>query len=236
MKRLIFLFLFLAAILQAQSLTIACAKGYKKPLTELIREFEKQQGITVEPFYGNMGQVFSQARLSGKVSLIIGDRDFLEKSGLETDGYFDIGQGKLVLAYPKSGSLTALSDLTKPAIKRIALPDPQKAIFGKAANASLDAVGMREKLHPKLLVVATVPQVSAYLVTGEIDAGFINLTDALAIRQKIGGYFEVDAALYKPIVIVAARLKNAPQNEEAKAFAAFIRTQKAQAVLKQYGL
>lgn len=222
--------------IQADTLTIACAKGYKKPMGALIKNFEAKKGIHIEPFYGNMRQVISQSRLSGKVSIIIGDVAFLKKSNLDLAEFFDIGRGKLVLAYPKSRKLAAISDILDPSFKRIAMPNPKKAIYGKAAAAYLKSTGMTKKVENRVLTVATVPQVSAYLITGEIDAGFINLTDALGIKEKIGGYIEADTSFYPPIIIVGAVLKDAPDTALAKVFTDFINSPESRELLKGYGL
>ena len=45
----------------------------------------------------------------------------------------------------------------------------------------LHNTGLWTPLQKKLLIVGTVPQVSTYLLSGEVDVGFINLTEAMAL-------------------------------------------------------
>lgn len=81
MKTRLFLFLlFFSSILHAETRVMAAGAGYKRPVAELVRSYEKASGHKVEAFYGNMARVLAQARQSGKVSLILGDLDFLQKS------------------------------------------------------------------------------------------------------------------------------------------------------------
>ena len=236
MKRLLALCLFAALSLQADPLAVAAAKGYKKPMMTLFKRFEAAQGITVTPVFGNMRQVIAQTRLSGKVSIVVGDRDFLERSQLDVASFVALGNGRLVLAYPKGRPLKSIGAIADEKVAKIALPDPKKAIYGRAAMQYLQHSGLAERVEKRLLVVGTVPQVSSYLIAGEIDAGFINLTDALAVRDKIGGYLEADPKTYDPIRIVCAVVAGHENDPETKAFIAFLETPEARTILKDAGL
>uniref|UniRef100_I2Q6S4 Molybdenum ABC transporter, periplasmic molybdate-binding protein n=1 Tax=Desulfovibrio sp. U5L TaxID=596152 RepID=I2Q6S4_9BACT len=230
------LVLVLAGQALAEPLTIAAGAGYKKPVTELAAAFEAASGTRTELVFGNMGQVTTQAKTSGAVDVVVGEQAFLEKSGLAFSGVASIGQGVLVVAWPKGKTLAAPADVAKPEVARLAMPDPQKAIYGKAAREYLDKTGLAKAVDGKLLVVATVPQVTTYLLSGEVDAGFVNRTDVMDLGPAIGGYLEVDPSLYAPIRIVAETLVEAKNPEAAKAFAAFLATDPAKAIAKKHGL
>lgn len=85
-------------------------------------------------------------------------------------------------------------------------------------------------------MVANVPQVSAYLVSGEVDAGFINLTDALGVRERIGGFLEIDPALYDEVRIVAGVVEGRESLPGVEALAAYLASPEAQAILTRHGL
>jgi molybdate transport system substrate-binding protein len=85
-------------------------------------------------------------------------------------------------------------------------------------------------------VVGTVPQVTAYVVSGEVDIGFINLTEAMAIAPKVGRLLPVDENLYSPILIVAKRMQQSPHAKAADAFIAFLQTEEALTLIQQHGL
>ena len=236
MKKVLFLLMASALLLGAETLNVASAKGYKKPMTKLFKQFEATSGISVTPIFGNMRQVISQTELSGKVSVVVGDRAFLERSSLQVASMLPLGNGRLVLAYPKGSSLARIDAIADAEVKKIAMPDPKKAIYGKAATQYLKNSGLEAKVGGKLLTVGTVPQVSSYLIAGEIDAGFINLTDALGIREKIGGYIEADQKLYTPIHIVCAVVAGHEGDKSVAAFSAFLKTAEARAILEASGL
>ncbi len=228
--------------------TIAAGAGYKQLVTELADAYQKETGVAPQQIYGNMGQVAAQAKNSGIVDLVIGDKSYFDNTDLPFTEEYAIGKGRLILAVAKEVDAPALNSLTvidagsgaalmeDPAITRIAHPDAKKAIYGRAATQFLTNAGLLETLQPKLLMVGTVPQVSAYIVNGEVDLGFINLTDALAIENRVAHIIPVDETLYAPIRIVAKRLADAPLPQAAKAFGAFLRTETARAIISAHGL
>ena len=220
----------------AEPLTLAAGAGYKKPVTELAAAFEAKSGVKTELIFGNMGQLTTQVKGSGAIDAIVGEKSFLESAGLAVAGATPLGRGVLVLAWPKGKPLAAPADITKPEVTRLAMPDPAKAIYGKAAAQYLERAGLAQAVAAKLLAVATVPQVTTYLQSGEVDAGFVHRTDALGAGDLIGGFLEIDPSLYSPIEIVAAPIGGAKNPEAAKAFLAFLGTPEAQAITLRHGL
>jgi len=220
----------------AETITVAAGAGYKKMVMDLAQVYTERTGIQVEQLYGNMGQTCSQAKNSGLVDCVVGDKRYLDGSGLAFQKMHEIGRGKLVAAFAKGLRIEDPADIVHGGITRVAMPDPKKAIYGRAAHEFLTSSGIREQVRDKLLVVATVPQVSSYLLSKEVDVGFINLTDALAIENRIGGTILVDQKLYAPIVIVAGILENAPNPETLAKFARFLDTDEARSIARKHGL
>ena len=236
MKNKILLLLLVFGInLQANSLQIVSAAGYKKPMIEVIAAFEQKHNIKVEAMYGNMVQVTTQAN-HGNAELIIGDRGYLEqKSGLKIHDFIFLGHGRVVAAYPKGTILKSIEDLKDEKIQKIAMPQPKRAIYGTATEEFLHSLNLYDALKQKLFIVATVPQVATYVITNEVDAGIINLTAALDNIDKIGGYIEVDHNYYTPIEITAASLK--PCNTGACLnFKNFLTSPQSKEIFKKYGL
>ncbi|MBD3789711.1 MAG: molybdate ABC transporter substrate-binding protein [Campylobacterales bacterium] len=218
---------------QAETVKIASVAGYKKPVMEVIKAFEKK-GYQTESLFGNMQQIIHQAQ-NGAIEIIIGDKAFLEKSPLSIITYQSIGKGKVVLAYAKKTSLFGISDLKKEDISKIAMPQPKKAIYGTAGEEFLRNTNLYSEIENKLYIVSTVPQVVAYLTTGEVQAGIINLTAALANKDKLGGYILIDEKSYSPIEITAAKLSKC-QSHACEDFLTFLSSQTAQELFTKYGL
>lgn len=223
-----------APALAASPLLVTAGAGYKTVVEVLATAFSEESGVPVERIYGNMAQIMGQAQNSGKVDLVVGEASFLRASTLPLGDSTPMGAGRLVLAWPKGKSEP--DSLNAPKIGRIAIPDPQKTIYGKAAMEYLERSNQYAALKDKLLIVGAVPQVFTYLSTGEVDAGFLNLTQVLAVTNQLGGYREVDATLYAPISIGCFQLKTAPNSAAATDFARFLGSEKAKAILAAHGL
>ncbi|ADK82562.1 molybdate ABC transporter substrate-binding protein [Sediminispirochaeta smaragdinae] len=220
----------------AESMTIAAGAGYRALVDDLSQLFTSKTGITVEHIYGNMGQVTTQAKRSGVVDLVVGDKSFFDKVKLPFDQEYIVGNGRLVLAAAKDAGPADLGRLTAADVDRIALPDPKMAIYGIAATEYLEHSGLADKVADKLIQVGTVPQVSAYLISGEVDFGFINLTDVLAIKEKIAGYVDVPESYYSPIYIVARSMPDAPAGDATVRFGEFLDSPQAREIVKRHGL
>jgi molybdate transport system substrate-binding protein len=221
----------------AETLLIAAGAGYKRPVSELSAAFEKKTGFRVEQIYGHMGGVISQAKQSGQVAVIFGDLSYLSKAeGIAFSKLLPLGDGRLVVAWPKGSDLKSPAALTEPRFARIAIPDTKSAIYGIAATEFIQRNNLAAALKDKLQVVATVPQVSAYLISGEVDAGFINLTEALGIKDKIGGYLELDQNYYNRIRIVGGVVDGFGEQPAVLQLQQFVETPEARSILEKHGL
>ena len=232
MKKSLLILLALASCIYAEALKIASGAGYKKPLMDIVKEYEKSEA-KIEPFFGNMRQVTTQATQTN-IALIVGDKNFLsKKSNLEFNDYIHLGKEKLVIAYAKNKNLSSYEELQN--LEKIAMPQPQKAIYGTAGFEFLQKSKLYEKVENKLHIVATVPQAMTYVITGEVDAAIVNLTAVLANKDKISGYIEVDSTLYNPIDIVAGVLPPC-NNKECEDFIHFLHSPEATNIFEKYGL
>ena len=219
---------------EAGEIYIASGAGYRKPVNELKSIFEAETHLTVHCIFGNMKQVTTQVRSSGKVSLVIGDGTFLDTSGIRFEKRTDIGRGRLVLAFDKRLPLSKIEDIDRTDIDRIILPDPKKAIYGRASDAALKKLSLYDRVKTRLVIVQTVPQVTSYLVSGTAKVGFINRTDFLSLDQERFASIEVAPSLYEPITIEAALTQTA--TAAGHRFFEFVRSDVARNVFSKYGL
>lgn len=218
---------------EGEELYIVSAAGYKLPVNEVIELYEKEdaEAVKINAVFGNMKMITTYVSQSAAVSMIIGDSNFIKKSGIKLKDSVEIGQGKLLLVYQSKYKITDVKDLTAPEIKRIGIPDPKKAIYGKAAVELLKASGVYEKIKDKLIILKTVPQVSSYLKTGDVDVGLINVTDYVKLQEEGLKSLAINPDLYSKIVILAGLI-----DDKAIGFLNFITSDKAEFIFKKYGL
>lgn len=238
MKKIVLsvLMLFIShSFLGADTLKIAVGAGYKKPVQELINAYE-QSHDKVDAMYGNMAQIFAHAKQED-IALVIGDKKFLDKQKeVIFRSYQTIGLGRAVIIYAKGMSLENSKDILKDSIKKIAIAEPKKAIYGDAAMEFLNNTKMYDTLKDKLIVVATVPQVATYVIASEVDAGIVNLTAALDAGDKIGGYVEIPSEQYSKIEITAGMLEVCTKDKNCATFLTFLNSPKAKEIFAKHGL
>lgn len=220
----------------ADETTLAAGAGFRRPLTELAQDYGTQSGHGILQIYGHVGQVLAQARESDEIALVCGDKAVMANAdGIEFDRWIPLGTGKLVVAFRQGIALESAQDVADPALGRIGIPDQAAAIYGKAGRQFLDRSGLAEAVEDRLVPVATVPQVTSYVVSGEVDAGFVNATDAIGAGDSIGGFVEVSADLYDPVE-VACGIRAGAEGDALAGFAAYLETPEAREILTRYGL
>lgn len=228
----------LAGAAQAQ-VTVTTGGGYIKMVEALTAQYEKDTGAKVEKaFGGNIGQMLAQVESGSPVTVVISDATSLKKftKALNADAGVRLGDTPLILIWRKGLTLASPEDLTGDAVKRVAMPDPKAAVYGRAAKEYLDSSGLGEKIAGKLNVVSMVPQVMSYVSRAEMDAGFVNLLAARQGKDKIGGFVAVKEG-YEPIRMTAQPIKGAAgEADDVKAFLTWLGSPKADAVLEKFGV
>ncbi|MBN2526547.1 MAG: molybdate ABC transporter substrate-binding protein [Deltaproteobacteria bacterium] len=213
---------------------VASGAGYRKPIDEIKFLFEKKTAIAVNCIYGNMRQITTQAKTSGKVAVIIGDVKFLNKMDISFKKETAIGIGRLVIAARKNLPLNGIDDLTKSEFDRIIVPDSKKAIYGRAAFEAMTKRNIYKQIQPRLITVQTVPQVTSYLAGGTAQAGFMNRADFLSLNPNKFKAIDIDRSLYESIIIEAALTEHA--TDAAEQYMRFLQSDAAKGVFDRFGL
>ncbi|MDR2034823.1 MAG: molybdate ABC transporter substrate-binding protein [Helicobacteraceae bacterium] len=226
----------LFCVANAGDLYLAGAMGYKKPIESLAASYQKASGVAVKTMFGNMQHIAAQTQNTDKFELFVGDEKIIDEQGVKYTQKIVFGEGVLTLVFSKSiKGEPSLDFLKNPTIKKIGAPHPKSAIFGIAADEALKNAKLYRDVESKLTIVQHIPQVAEYLKSGDIDAGFINKTNYLAIKDQTGFALEVDRKLYTPIKIVCVVLSERA-SEEAQGFIEFLKSAEAKEILKANGL
>lgn len=219
----------------ADGLRVAAGAGYKPLVEDWANLYESKTGAKIERMYGNMGQVTAQVKLGGGICAVVGEYSFLKNSGIKFASFNPIGKGVLVIATRKGLKISSPDDLKKPEFAKIAIPDVQQAIYGKAGAQLMKNTGMDKALESRLIPAGTVPRAGSYVLTGEADAAFINMTFADNNKDKIGSYIVVEKG-YSPLEITAAVLPECTGNKELHTFLNMLSTPDMKKIVKQNGL
>ena len=234
----LFLLIMMISAAFAEDVSVTTGAGYMKMAKELCAAYKETTGRNIQEMYGgNVGQQLAQIEAGSGVNVVISDIGTLEstKTNVKFDTFVPIGKTVLVLAWRKGISLSSSNDLLNDNVKSVCYPDPKAAIYGRAAASFLKSSGIEAKIPDKISQMSTVPQVFSYLVSGEMDAGFVNRVVVRAGKEKIGGFLEIEDG-YPPLDMVAAVVKGEQSNPEVKSFIDFLKTEKGKVILKKHGV
>jgi molybdate transport system substrate-binding protein len=235
----------------ATPLRIAAAADLQPVLPPILEEFRKSTGIQAEASYqasaaltaqiqnGAPFDVFLSADLSYPKRLI--DAGLADTTGINSNSTTPLtyARGTLVLWTRKDShwpnpSLATLSD---PTLQRLAIANPERAPYGRAAIAALTSLKLLDALKPKLVTAENIAQTAQFAETGNADAGLISLTSAKTEHlSSIGSYFVIPANLYPPIEQGAAIVTNSKQRDSSKKFLEFLLSPEIQKQLANAGL
>ena len=231
------------AAVWAGELTVAAAADLNAPLTEIANNFQKQTGNTVRPSFGASGNLTTQiengAPFDVFLSADVGYPERLIKENLaEPQSLTRYAAGALVLWVPEDSVLdverAGIQVLLNPAVKRIAIANPQHAPYGRAAVAALKHFGIYDRVEKRLVLGESVSQAAQFVESGNAQVGMIALSGAVALGHK-GRYSTVSQDAYPPIEQGAVIMAHSKNKELAQKFLEFLGSPDAAAILKRYG-
>ena len=126
------------------------------------------------------------------------------------------------------------SDLSAPAVRRMALANPEAVPAGKYAKAWLEKAGIWASVAERVVPLPDVRAALAAVESGAADVGIVYRTDA-AISRKIKVLFEVPAAEGPKISYAVAALGGRPNVETARKLVAWLAGPEAVAAFERSG-
>lgn len=231
---------FACAAAQAQDrLLVFAAASLRNALDDAARGFSGPRPVVS---YAGSSSLAKQIERGAPASIFISaDRDwmnYVQQLGLLEPGTRrDLLGNRLVLVAPRGSAVKLEIAPGMPLLHalgggRLALGDPYHVPAGKYARAALESLGLWDSLKARVAATENVRIALALVARGEAPLGVVYETDA---REEPGvrvvGRF--DASLHPPIVYPMALLKGAPP--AARAFAAYLRSDRARAVFRKHG-
>jgi len=231
-------------------LRIAAAADLEPVLPPVLAQFERETGIRVEASYeasaaltaeilnGAPFDVFLSADLGFPKRLI--DAGAADAAGsADSTTPITYARGTLVLWTRRDAHLPppSLELLRDARLKRLAIANPERAPYGRAAVEALRKLGVYDALKPRLATAENIAQAAQFVDSGNADAGLISLTAAMTPRLRaIGSYFVIPHELYAPIEQGAVIVSRTKQRAAAHKFLDFLLSPEVQGELAKGGL
>jgi len=179
-----------------QQTQVAAASHLQIVLPEIAEAFLADTGEAIEFSFGLCGELADQIRKGAPYEIYLSADENnvlnLARDGMTPDQGVIYGVGRIALIVPNGSRLKpdgSLSDLKKALgdgrLIRLAIADPENAIYGRRAEQALQYGGLWEDIQPKLVLGQTGAQAAELAVSANVSGGIIAYP--LALSNKIAG-------------------------------------------------
>lgn len=228
---------------QAQEVLLSVAISMKDAAQEIGRRFaETRPGLRLRYNVGSSGELQKQIEAGAPVDLFISaarrQMDELEKKGFilpETRRAFARNVLTVIKPADLGLDLSKSSDLLNPRVGKIAIGNPKTVPVGQYAEESLRSLGLWDGIQSRLVFAENVRQVLEYVARGEVDAGFVYVTDVAGRRDRVKEAFRPPEDTYRPIIYPVAVVAASKQVELGRAFIELLVGREGRAILTRFG-
>lgn len=229
----------LSAPLSAAETQVAVAANFTEPAKQIAAAFEKATGHKAVLAFGASGAFYTQISHGAPFDVFLSaDSERPTKAdqeGLSVPGSrFTYAVGRLILYSTTPGLVDANGAVLKQGrFEKVAIADPATAPYGTAAIETMRALGVYDRLKPKVVTGSSIAQAYQFTSTGAAQLGFVALSQVIAVPG--GSRWIVPARLHTPIDQQAVLLKTGGANPAATAFLRFLKGRTALAIIRRYG-
>lgn len=222
---------------------IAAAADLQPVLPELLVSYEHQTGEHVEPSFASSATLATQIENGAPFDVFL-SADMGLPERMVHDGFAAAGseaqpyaRGTLVLWTRNQSDIGSLDMqlLRSPQVRSVAIANPERAPYGRAAMQALTTLALIPAVQPKLRTAENIAQAAQFASTGNADVGLISLTSALTLTKQ-GHYVEVPTDAYQPILQGAVALKGGANAKGAAAFLKYLHSASVAQQLERGGL
>lgn len=217
---------------------VAVAANFTEAAKEIGEAFEKETGHEAIFSFGSTGQLYAQITQGAPFEVFLAaDKERPLKAADEgyavPESLFTYAVGRIALYSADETLVAGETTLRTGGFRKIAIANPVTAPYGAAAVETMKALGVYDALEAKIVQGASIAQTYQFVATGNAELGFVALSQ-IASRGD-GSRWLVPQELYTPIAQDAVLLKAGEGADAAEAFVAFLKSQKARAIIERYG-
>jgi molybdate transport system substrate-binding protein len=231
-----------AANVSAEEAQIAVAANFTAPMKAIIDLFEDATEHTVKASYGSTGKLYAQIKNGAPFeALLAADQtrpELLEQEGVGVAGSrFTYAIGKLVLWSADADKVADGPALLESGdFNKLSIANPKLAPYGEASVETLETLGLKTAIEPKLVMGENIAQTYQFVDTGNADIGFVALSQVMQDGEIVkGSGWIVPSEMHAPIRQDAVILESGKDNPAVTELFAYLKGEKAQAVIRDFG-
>lgn len=245
MRYRLFVFFFISALagaVSAEDVQVAVAANFSAPMQAIAAAFEKDTGHKAQLAFGASGKFYAQIKHGAPFQVFLSADDEkparLEAEGMTVAGTrFTYAIGRLALWSAKEGVVDDTGRVLKQGrYAHLAIANPKLAPYGAAAVEVLTRLKLLDAVQPRFVQGENIAQTYQFVASGNAELGFVALSQVMKDgRLTQGSAWIVPATLHQPIRQDAVMLANGRGNAAASALMAYLKSDKAKAVIRAYG-
>ncbi|AMG39315.1 molybdate ABC transporter substrate-binding protein [Achromobacter xylosoxidans] len=225
----------------AGDLVVSAAASLTNAFKDVAQAYEKEHAGTKVILNFGASDVLLQQIVKGAPADVFASADqkamdkAVEEKAVKPESRVDFAANQIVLIVPtdSKANITALKDLTRDDVKRIAYGNPASVPVGRYTQGALQAAGLWDAVQAKSVLAQNVRQSLDYVSRGEVDAGFVFATDAAVMPDKVKVAVRVPSRT--PVTYPIAVTARDTAAKEAKSFVAYVMSPAGQEILSRYG-
>jgi molybdate transport system substrate-binding protein len=215
-------------------ITVSAAASLQPALGVIVGMYNRGQ---VQTNFGGSGSLARQIESGAPVDVFVSagpqPMDALDSKGLLLPGTRrDLLRNSVILV-ASNPAVVSFESLADPAVRHIALGNPASVPAGEYGREVLTALGLWDRVQPKLILDADVTQVLNHVATGNADAGIVYATDA-SRERNIRTVCAAPPGSHQAVVYPVAVLKDTRNVAAAREFAAFLAGPEARGVFQRF--
>jgi len=229
---------------QAADIKAAVAANFTGTLQRLSELYESETGTKVVVSSGSSGALYAQIT-NGAPFDVFFSADTERPEKLEAEGNAVAGSRfTYAVGVPVLWSTDAklvddqgkvLSEPEK--FRHLAIAEPRNAPYGAAAQEVMQHLGVWDKIESsgKLVKGQSIGQTHSQIATGAAELGFVALSQVKKPEGISGSWWIPPSNMYTPIAQQVVLLKQSDNKAAAEKFLAWMKGEKARAVIEQDG-
>jgi molybdate transport system substrate-binding protein len=226
----------------AAEVQVAVAANFTAPARRIAAEFQKDTGHKALLSFGATGKFYAQIRNGAPFEVLLAADD-TTPARLETEGAavagtrFSYATGRLALWSAKAGYVDAQGAVLQAGdFRHLAVANPKLAPYGAAAMETLTALKLLDAVQAKFVQGENIAQTHQFVSTGNAELGFVALAQVMQDgRIAAGSAWIVPSKLHQPIRQDAVILDKGKGKPAAEAWLAYLKGDRAKAIIKSFG-
>ncbi len=228
----------LAAPAHAGTVNAAVAANFTKVAEQLAADFKVATGNDVVLSFGATGALYTQITQAAPFDVFFSADAKRTKTAID-EGFgvagtdFTYAVGKVVVYSPTIDVTDGEAVLKANSFQHIAIADPRAAPYGAAGMAVLESLGLTADVTPKIVTGENITQTQQFVDSGSAELGFVALSQV--IGKPATQVWLPPQEDYPVIAQNAVLLKVGADNQAAKDFLDYLKSDEAVAVIKAAG-